>query len=369
MTKRRAFARAAAIALAGSVGLAAPLAADEVADFYKGKTVTILVGYGPNSGYDFYARLVSHHLGRLLPGQPNMIVKNMGGAGGLRATNFLYNAAPQDGSMLGAVGRGHATEHLVFGERARGKFDALKFHWLGSLNAETSTAVAWHTSGIKTVEDAKARQLYVPTGGTGSDSGVFTLLSNATLGTKFKLICCYPGGGEQNLALERGEVAGRVGWSWSSIKTEKPDWIRDGKVVLLYQLALKKHPELPNVPLITDLAKNPDDRRMIRIALVRQEMGRPYLAPPGTPAARVTALRAAFDRMLTDPAFLAEAKRRRLEIVNPMSGAEIDALLKEAHAAPKPVLDRLQRATDPKNAEVWNKYRQEPRGKKGKKKE
>lgn len=367
MTERHA--TVAAVVLAAALAASPATRADEVADFYKGKTVTILVGYGANSGYDFYARLVSHHLGRLLPGEPNIIVKNMGGAGGLRATNFLYNAAPQDGSMLGAVGRGHATEELVFGERARGKFDAQKFHWLGSLNAEASIAAAWHTAGVASLADAKAKSIYIPTGGTGSDSGVFTLLSNVVLGTQFKLICCYPGGGEQNLALERGEVQGRSGWSWSSVKTEKPDWIRDGKLKLLYQYALKKHPELQHVPLITELVADPADRKMIEIVMVRQEMGRPYLAPPGTPQARVAALRTAFDRMLADPAFRAEAERSKLEIVNPMSGAEIDALLKDAFAAPKPVLERLRLATQPKAADVWHKYKQEQRGKKGKAKE
>lgn len=330
--------------------------ADDIEKFYEGRTMTMLVGYGGHSTYGIYARALANHIVKHIPGSPTMIVQNKGGAGGMVAAGYLYNAAPQDGSWIGAVGRGLATEPLVFGPRSKAKFDPKGFHWLGSLNTEAGVAAMWHETGVKTIDDARSKEVHVSIGGVASDSGVFTILSNTLLGTRFRIVCCFSGGGRQNLAMERGEVGGRVGWSWSSIKATKYDWFKAGKIRLLYQLALKKHPELPDVPLVTDLVTDPNDRAALEIVLIRQSMGRPYLAPPGTPKERVVALRKAFDATVKDPAFRAEAKKLKLEI-DPISGDAIDALLKKAYAAPPDVVERLNKAVDPKYTDVWHKHK------------
>jgi tripartite-type tricarboxylate transporter receptor subunit TctC len=358
----------AAPCLAAATLAAMPAAADEVADFYKGKQMVMLVAYGGASTYGIYARALANHFVNHIPGKPTMIVQNKGGAGGMVAAGYLYNAAPQDGSWLGAVGRGLATEPVVFGPRSKAKFDPSGFHWLGSLNNEAGLAAMWHASGINSVEDARNKEVHISIGGVASDSGVFTMLSKAFLGAKFKIVCCFSGGGRQNVAMERGEIGGRVGWSWSSVKATKMDWYKAGKIKILYQLALRKHPDLPNVPLMIDLVKDPKDKAALELALIRQSMGRPYLAPPGAPKARVAALRAAFDATVKDPAFLAEAKKLKLEI-DPTSGDEIEGLLKKAAAVPKDVVARLNRAVDPKFADVWHKYKRKSSKKKAKKKD
>lgn len=337
----------AALALA-----AGPAAGDPVADFYKGRTVTIISGYGGGSTYTLYARALAHHMPRHLPGGPTIIVKTMTGSGSMRAASYLFTAAPKDGATLGALGRGVGSEPLIFGKRSRMKFDPLDFHWLGSLNSEVSVAAAWETTGIKTLDDATRKSIFIPTGGATSDSAVFTFLTNALLGTKFRLVAGYRGGDSQNVALEQGEVQGRVGWSWSSIKATKLAWLKDGKITLLAQYALKKHPDLPNVPLILDLAKSKDDREILSVAMIRQSMGRPYVAPPGVPAARVAALRAAFAGTFADPRFLAEAKKTRLEINEPRTGAQVTALLKRGYALPQSLKDKVAAAADRRNAEL-----------------
>lgn len=330
----------------------APVAADEVGDFYKGNTGTIISGYGSGSTYTLYARAVSNHIGRHLPGNPTFVVKSMTGGGSLRAASFLFKAAPQDGSHLGALGRGVATEPIVFGPRSRTKFDPRKFHWLGSLNSEVSIGGVWHTSGIKSLADARKKSVFVATGGQAADSATFTRLCNAIFGTRFKLVAGYRGGGAQNIAMERGEVQGRIGWSWSSVAATKMDWVKDGKINLLVQFALEKHPDLPDVPLALDLTDDPDEKRILEVAFIRQGMGRPYVAPPGTPKARVDALRAAFEKLLTDPAFLAETKKLHLEVNAPKTGAQVEAMVKKAFDLPQSLKDRVADATAPRNAEL-----------------
>jgi tripartite-type tricarboxylate transporter receptor subunit TctC len=334
-----------------AVALAALLAssaarADAVADFYRGKTVRIVVGYGPGSGYDTYARLVERHLGRHIPGHPDVISQNMDGAGSLRATNFLYNAAPKDGSMIAIIGRGLAIVPLVATSDGA-KFDGRKFVWLGSVNNEVSLAVAWATAGVRTIADARERELLVGATGVGvDDTSVFPGVANAIIGTRFKWVSGYRSGNEINLAMERGEVAGRVGWSWSSIKATKPDWLRDGKIYLLMQLSLHKHPELPGVPLIMDFAKSDDERRALELVFARQAMGRPFVAPPGIPAERAAALKRAFAETMADPSFLAEADKMQLEI-NPVSAEEVQTIVARMYDAPKPVIDLVKRIVPP----------------------
>jgi tripartite-type tricarboxylate transporter receptor subunit TctC len=291
-------------------------------------------------------------MSRHVPGNPTMVSTVMAGSGSLKAASYLFNAAPKDGTTLGAIGRGIATAPLLFGKRARVKFDPREFNWLGSLNSEVSICAAWHTTGVKTIADARKKSLFAPTGGTTADSAAFTFITNALLGTKFKLVAGYRGGDSQNLALESGEVESRCGWSWSSVVAVKMDWVKQGKINILAQYGLERHPDLPNVPLILDLVKTSDDRQVVEVALIRQGMGRPYVAPPGLPKARADALKKAFVATYKDPEFLAAASKLRLEINKPRSGEEVLALINRAWNMPKPILDKVKAAADRKNAQV-----------------
>jgi tripartite-type tricarboxylate transporter receptor subunit TctC len=333
----------AAAAIAG-LALCGPARAEPVADFYAGKTVRIIVGYGPGSGYDVYARLLERHLGKYIPGHPEVITQNMDGAGSLRAANFLYNAAPKDGTAIGMVSRSIASIPIIGGAGSEGaKFDSAKFLWLGSLNNEVSVAAAWHTTGIKTIDDVKQRELVVGATAFGvDDSTVFPAVTNALFGTKFKWVLGYRGGTEMNLAMERGETYGRVGWSWSSIKSINAEWLRDKKINVLLQLSLAKHPDLPEVPLIVDMARNEKERQALELIFSRQAMGRPFLAPPDLPQERAKALQAAFWAAVNDPALRAEADRMKLE-VNPVSGPDVAAMVERMYKAPPDVIELVKR--------------------------
>jgi tripartite-type tricarboxylate transporter receptor subunit TctC len=318
--------------------------AQSVADFYKVKRVTVYIGYGAGGGYDRYGRTLSRHMGRFIPGKPRLIAKNMPGAGSIKLANALYNTLPKDGTAMGIIGRGLPMEPL-FGRKGP-RYDATKFNWIGSLNNEVSTCVSWHKTGVKTVEDAKKKQLIFATTAQGSDGVDFAIIMNNIVGTKFKLITGYPGGSTLTIAMERGESTGRCGWSWSSIKSTRPDWLRDKKINILVQLALKKHPEIsPKVPLVMDLAKTKRDKQILRLIFARQTMGRPFLAPPKLPADRVAALRNAFDTMVKDKGFLKDAKKTKMEI-QPVSGKEIEKLIANVYATPKDIVQAAAEATN-----------------------
>jgi tripartite-type tricarboxylate transporter receptor subunit TctC len=315
--------------------------AQSAADFYRGKTVTLIVGYSVGGGYDTYARILARHIGRHIPGQPAVVVQNMPGAGSLRAANYLFNVAPKDGSVIGMFSRGLAMEPLI-GQSAT-QFEAMKFTWLGSGTEEASVFVLWHTAPVKTWADMLATPFSVGGEGSGSDPDVYAALLKNSFGAKLRLVTGYPGTAEIALALERGEMDGRASWSWSSIKSLKPDWIAQKKVNFPIQLNLAKNPELPDVPMIMDFARDDQQRASLKIILSRQTMGRPFMAPPGLPEDRKAALRGAFDATMKDAEFLAEAKARGQE-VNPVSGAAIDRLLAELYATPKDVVDETKRA-------------------------
>jgi tripartite-type tricarboxylate transporter receptor subunit TctC len=311
-----AFARGTMIAV--MAGLSASAAsAQSPADFYKGKNVDLYIGYSVGGGYDVYARILARYMGKHIPGNPTIVPKNMEGAGSLRLANWLYNVAPKDGSAFGIIGRGTGFDPLL--EKKGAQFDATKFNWIGSANNEVSVCVAWHTTGIKKIEELYGKELTVGGTGASADTDQFPRVTNGVLGTKFKVITGYPGGNDIGLAMERGEVMGRCGWSFSSVKSTHMNWLNEKKVNLLVQLALKKHPELPDVPLIVDLAKSEEQKRILRIIFARQVMGRPFLAPPGVPPDRVAALRKAFMDTMNDKEFLAEAEKAQLEIT-PESG-------------------------------------------------
>jgi tripartite-type tricarboxylate transporter receptor subunit TctC len=320
---------------------AASARADPISDFYRGRSVTLIIGYSAGGGYDAYGRTVARHLGRHVPGGPTVIAQNMPGAGSLRSANFLYNVAPKDGSVIGHFSRGLAMEPLI-GTSAT-QFDARKFAWLGSGTNEVSICMSWHTSPVKTWNDMLTLPFTVGGEGSGSDPDIFSVVVRNAFGAKLKLVSGYPGSAEVALAIERGEIDGRCGWSWSSLKLLKPDWIANKRINIIAQLALTKSPDLPDVPLIFDFATTDRQRQMLKLVLSRQSMARPFAAPAELPADRKAALRKAFDETMADREFLAEAKQRGLE-VNPVSGAAIDKLVDELYQTAPDIVAEVRAA-------------------------
>jgi tripartite-type tricarboxylate transporter receptor subunit TctC len=324
---------AAALAFAAS-----PASAQTPAEFYKGRNVELDIGYSAGGAYDLYARTIARHLGKHIPGNPTIVPKNIEGAGSLRLANLLYNVAPKDGSTFGTIGRGTGFDPLLGSKGAQ--FQADKFTWIGSANNEVSVCVAWKGSGINKFEDLFTKELVVGGTGQAADTDQFPAVLNGVLGTKFKIVTGYPGGNDVTLAMERGEVKGRCGWSWSSVLATHKRWVDDKSITILVQLSLQKHPDLPDVPLIMDYAKTEDQQRMFRLVFARQVMGRPFVAPPGVPKDRADALRKAFLETLKDPEFVAETKRADLEI-NPVSGEDVEKLVQELYATPKSLTSKV----------------------------
>ncbi len=328
------------VALLG-LGSARPVSAQSAADFYKNRNVDEYVGYSTGGAYDFYARVIGRHMGAHIPGNPTLVPRNMEGAGSLRLANWLYRVAPRDGSVFGTIGRGIAFDPLFIGKGDQ--FDAAQFNWLGSANNEVSVCVAMKDSGITKFEDLFTKQLTVGGTGTSADTDQFPRVLNGILGTHFKIIEGYPGGNDVVLAMERGEVSGRCGWSWSSVKSTHKAWIDQKKMIVLVQLSLHKHPELPDVPLVTDFAKTDEQRQILKMVFARQVMGRPFVAPPNMPADRVAVLRKAFMDTMNDKDFLAEANKTDLEI-NPVSGEDVEKLVKEVYATPADIIAKAKEA-------------------------
>ncbi len=314
-------------------------AQQSVADFYKGKTVTIQVGFSPGGSSSLYAQALGRHMGRYLPGAPNFIVQHVPGAGGLLVTNNIYNTAPRDGTVFAVTGRAAAIEPLLGNKNA--KFDAQKLNWIGTANVEYTTCISWHTAPAKTFADLMTTELVV--GGTGADATevVFPKAANKLLGTKIKIVLGYQGSTEILLAMERGELQGFCGIGWTFVKLRKGDWLRDRKINLLFQMSLEKHPDIPQVPALIEQAKNPEDRKVFEFLFAPQEMGRPFFAPPGVPPERVKALRDAFEKTLKDPQFLAEAEKMGIEVQH-VGGEAIHALLDRVYASPAEVVARAK---------------------------
>ena len=327
-----------------AAALAALPAAAQNADFFKGKTVTIYVGLSPGGGYDTNARVLAKYLGRYLPGNPAVIVQNMPGAGGMVMTGHVANVAPKDGLHIGAPQRGVPFEPLTGGDTSSAKFDPLKLNWVGSMNADTSVAVATKASGVKTWQDLKTKELIIAGTGVGTESVVVPYVLRNVLGFKFKVIAGYPGGSEMNLAMQRGEVHGRGTFSWTSLKPQKANWLDTGELTILYQMGLKKHPDLPDAPLVIDLAENDDQRKLLELEFVAFQLGRPYFLPEGVPADRVTTIRRAFDATMKDKELIAEGTKMELE-VNATTGEEMQEILKRVYATPKALVDKLAEAS------------------------
>jgi tripartite-type tricarboxylate transporter receptor subunit TctC len=299
-----------------------------VEEFYKGRTVSLIIGFSAGTGYDIYARLLARFIGRHIPGNPTVIAQNMPGAGSLKAAMYVYAVAPKDGAVIATIGRSAPLEPLL----GEAQFDGRGFTWLGSIASSSSLCATWHATAIKTWQDLLTKPFALAGEGSGSEPDSFARILRNIFGAKVKLVTGYPGGNEMNLAIERGEVDGRCGWSWDSIKSTRPDWLRDRKINLLAVFSLQKAVDIPaEVPLIGDLAATQEQRQILRLHLAGQSFGRPFFTSPGVPEDRKAALRAAFDATMRDPDFIAETNKVKLE-VSPTSGAEIDRLLKEIYA-------------------------------------
>jgi tripartite-type tricarboxylate transporter receptor subunit TctC len=334
---RAAAAMAASLPVVASLlTLAAPAAADDA--YFKDKQIRLIVGSAPGGGYDAYGRLLTQFMRQHIPGNPVIIVQNMPGAGSLVAANYIYNVAPKDGTVFGAVNALLATDPLLFPERV--KFDPRQFRWLGSALRENHIGVAWHTSGIKTFDDVFQHELIVA--GTGGATNFYPLFVDAILGTKIKMIPGYQGTKQGMLAMERGEVGGNVGITWASVKATNGTWLHDGKIRVFVQFGIKRHPELPDVSWIYDYARNENDRAAMNLAFGNSEFGRPFIAPPGVPAPVVEILRTAFEQTMADPAFQADAESRQLDL-DFTSGSEIQSLIDTIYNTPPSVTERVRK--------------------------
>jgi len=318
--------------------------AQSVEEFYHGKPITMLVGGGAGGGYDTYARIFARHLSRHIPGNPNIIAKNMPAAAGLAAASALYTTADKDGSTIGAFTNGAAMDPLFGNPGAR--YDAQKFNWLGSIGKLQNVCATWHTSPVTRIETARAREVIVAAAGATSNTAIVPRTLNALLGTKFKVIAGYDTGAGLTLAVERGEAEGICGLSWSTMKASRPHWIRDRLLNVIVQMGLTKLAEFPDVPSALDLVGDPEKRQVLELILIRQEAGRPFAAPPGVPADRLAALRNAFTATLDDLEFRGEAEKAQLEI-EPLTGAEIEKLLATAYSAPKSIVQQAAGLVEP----------------------
>ena len=336
-------------ALLASMFCAPALAADQVETFYRGKSMRMVIGYSSGGGYDAFARMLARFMGRHIPGEPTLVAQNMPGAGSLLATNWLYNAAPRDGTVIAAINRGIAFEPLTGGQGVQ--FEPLKFGWLGSLGKEVNVTLAWHTSPTKRAEDLFTRGLISGGTGSGADSAIYPALMNKLLGAKIHLIAGYPGANDVNLAMERGEIEGRPSPSWTSMRMARPDWLREGKIIPLWQLSLSKHRDLPDVPLALDFARNEEDRQVMEFFFARQEMSRPFLTTPSVPAERLQALRVAFMKTAADPDFIEATKDQDVEL-DPIDGLAIENLIRKVYASPRRVVERASEIAQSAGSEM-----------------
>jgi tripartite-type tricarboxylate transporter receptor subunit TctC len=330
------------VTIAVAVGIAAVLfspaaKADAIADFYRGKTLRMLIGYGPGGGYDLYARLVAEFLPRHIPGNPTIVPQNMPGGGSFVAAKFMAEAAPKDGTVFGSLAQTLALDSMT---NTATKIDVTRFSYLGRVVTNIDTGVALPKSGIKSFEDVRAKQYVVGTSGGGSTTVLFPSALNAYGGAKFKLVRGYSGTTDIVLAMERGEVDIVGAYGLPGILVSQPGWISRGEAIFLYQAALKRHRLLPNVPTLPELAVSDEGRVILHAAASTGEFGRSILTTPGVPAERLAALRRAFAAMLKDPDFLAAAEKRNM-MVDQGSGEEMDALVRETLKLPHEVAVKI----------------------------
>ena len=328
---------AVAVALLAST-LSMSAQAQSVEEFYKSRPLTVIVGYSPGGGYDTHVRSVMRYYGRHIPGNPNIVVQNMTGAGSLVATNHLYNLAPKDGSVIGMV-RAPVLEPLT--GTSASNFDATKFNWIGSGMTEFTVCALLGAPTVKTFADATKTPITLAGSGPGSDDDMISKMLIKLLGLKAKVVSGYPGGAEMQLAVERGEVDGRCGWSFTSIKLIKPEWITEKKLKFLASLSMERWPELPDTPSIMEIAQTDEQKSILKVAILSADLGRPFMAPPGVPADRVEALRAAFIKTIQDPEYVAEVTKRK-ETPTLVDGKRAEAIIKELFSTPPELLKQAK---------------------------
>jgi tripartite-type tricarboxylate transporter receptor subunit TctC len=318
------------------VVLCSALAAAQAPDpFFKGKTLFVQVGASAGGSASHYAQAVARHIGRHLPGEPHVVVQHVPGAGGLLVANNIYNSAPRDGTVIAITSRAFATAPLVGNANAR--YDSRKFGWLGSSSVEYSVCFSRQGAEVKSVQDALTKELIVGAAGSAGTASMFAEMANKLIGTRIKSITGYPGSTEVILALERGEIDGYCGLSWTYIKLRKPEWIRDHKINILFQMGPSKHPDLMDVPFLPDLTRSEQDRAVAKFLLIPQAIGRPFFAPPGLPQGRLETLRSAFDATMHDSAFLTEAEQMKLE-VEFVSGKDAQSIVEGLYETPEMVI-------------------------------
>ena len=314
-------------------------AAEPVADFYRGKTISMIIATAPGGDYDLRARLVSRHMGRHIPGNPTIVPRNMPGGVGIQAANYMATVAAQDGTSL------HAIMQKMSGHQALGgagaEFDTRKFFWIGNTTDTPNVINSWHTTGIRTIQDVMTRELVVGAPGQATNSVYYQKALNDLVGTKFRIVSGYPGGNNVNLAMEREEVGGRGSNSWASWKATKPDWLRDKKIFILVQFALKRDPELADIPTAIELTKNDADKAVMTFLSADIPISRAYVTTPGVPKERVQALRRAFDATMKDPEFVAEAKKLNMDM-RPSTGEEAQRYSDLIANTPAPILARAK---------------------------
>ena len=322
--------------------------AADVSDFYRGKRINFIIGYGTGGGYDIYARLLARFIGEHIPGNPTVVPQNMPGAGSRRAANWLYAVAPKDGTVLACLGQATPTDQAL--AQPGIQFDARKFNWIGNLVVVNNIMFVSAASGVATIDDAKKKTLSIGATGASSPSVLYPQVSNNLLGTKFKIVPGYSGGGDINLAVERREVDGRGSDSWASMKSTHADWLRDRKINILFQVGPRREPDLPDVPLWSELGESESQRQILEILSGDVAVGRPILTTPDVPADRLRALRKAFDETLADPQFIDAAKQANIYI-NPMGGEELQAMVEKISGPSEKVLTLLRQAAEFKGAE------------------
>ena len=322
------------------LGTLSQVQAQPLPDFYRGRNLTLVVSVPPGGGYDVLARAVGRHLGRNVPGTPNVVVQNMPGAGGVVATNWLANLAPKDGTAIALVSNNTPFEPLFGNKEAR--YDAAKINWIGSPGSEIGIWGVWHTSPVQRWQDVREREVTSAITGITSGHNLYTRVLSETLGLKLKAIAGYPGQNEIYLAMERGEVDGTAYILLNSLPASRPTWVREKKIRLLIQYGFAKHSSIPDVPFAPDLVSNAQDRQFMEATFGPLVVGRPFGAPPDVPAERIEALRAAFTATMKDAGFLAEAKALKIDVDAPLSGAQLQEVVQRAAATPPGVAARVR---------------------------
>jgi tripartite-type tricarboxylate transporter receptor subunit TctC len=313
-------------------------------DFYAGKTVSIVVGSAPGGSYDLYARIVARHLGKHIPGNPAFVVQNMPGANSKVMAGYVYEIAAKDGTVLGAPLNTVPINQLIEG---RAKFNAAEFNWIGAVSSPANVLVTWHTSGVKTLEDARKKEVIIGATTPGTTQEMYPVMANNLLGTKFKVVTGYKASTEVNLAMERGETQGRGANTFLAYRFQNPDWIRDKKINLIFQMTETRDPAMPDTPTLLEYATSDEQKKIISLLVTSEAIGRPLLAPPGVPAERVALLRKALMEVAADPEFLAEAEKSQLEI-SPVSGEKLQTMVQEIVNTPPDIVEKYKAAVTPK---------------------